>query len=88
MANAAYLFDGNSTGWCPLDDGVTMPCLVIAKRGGYSEPGVLVPNPYFHDLAFWETVRSVIKRRAASRPFATRLGKAFWRGEQSRALEK
>jgi hypothetical protein len=68
LPNAAYLFEGNSTGYCGDDDAglapeQRLPCLVIAKRGGYADPGVLVPNPYFHDLQFWDAVRNAVKSR-------------------------
>jgi len=92
LPNAAYLFEGNSTGYCSDDDAglapeKRLPCLVIAKRGGYKDPGVLVPNPYFHDLQFWNAVRTAVKSRAAKRPFAQRHPSVFWRGHLSAGLD-
>lgn len=79
VRNVAYVFSGNSTGECAADTGIA-PCWVIAKARGHAQRGVLVPNPYFHDAAYWEAVRSHVRARAATRPFASRIPRAFWRG--------
>ena len=81
--NAAYFFSGNSTGLCDRDrdrDAPVAPCLVIAKVGGHGMRGVLVPNPYFQDVGYWDAVRSHVRARAATRPFAGRDPRLFWRG--------
>ena len=44
LPNAAYVFSGNSTGECGIDDG-RRPCLVIAKARGHGQRGLLTPNP-------------------------------------------
>ena len=84
--NAAYFFSGNSTGLCDRDrdrDAPVAPCLVIAKVGGHGMRGVLVPNPYFQDVGYWDAVRSHVRARAATRPFAGRDPRLFWRGHIS-----
>ncbi|KAH8076909.1 hypothetical protein JL720_10207 [Aureococcus anophagefferens] len=84
--NAAYFFSGNSTGLCDRDrdrDAPVAPCLVIAKVAGPGMRGVLVPNPYFQDVGYWDAVRSHVRARAATRPFAGRDPRLFWRGHIS-----
>ena len=83
IKNAAYAFSGNSTGLCGRDMGAKRapyPCVIIAKAHGTKQPGVLVPNPYHHDLDYWSALRDHIKARASSRPWKTRLPLVFWRG--------
>lgn len=83
LQNTAYAFSGNSTGHCGRDMGTTRapyPCLVIAKALGEAQRGILVPNPYHQDLDYWSALRDHIKARAQSRPWATRIGRVFWRG--------
>lgn len=74
IPNVAYRFSANSTGACEDDC-----CLVIAKRDK-GQPGIMVPNPYFHDLEFWTAVRRILKQTASERPWSGRRDSVFWRG--------
>ena len=56
------------------------PSRVRPRSQGYGQRGVMVPNPYFQDVGYWEAVRAHVKARAATRPFEARDPRAFWRG--------
>lgn len=75
VPNVLYTYSGNSTGECTT----SLPCCVIAKKTA-AMPGILVPNPYFHDLDFWAAVRGAITHAASARPFEARDQRVFWRG--------
>ena len=58
-----------------------LPRLVIAKRYGYDQCGILVPNCYFESVDEWERVRASIRevprrrrRRAVEAPLQVRGG--------------
>ena len=57
-----------------------LPRFVIAKRHGYAQCGLLVPNCYFEDLKRWRHITKLIRGEARNRTFATRDDRAFWRG--------
>ncbi|KAH8069391.1 hypothetical protein JL721_5948 [Aureococcus anophagefferens] len=60
-------------------DATPLPRLVIAKRYGYDQCGILVPNCYFDDLT-WGRLAATITDVAAGLPFEKRDGRVFWRG--------
>ena len=66
------------------------PTTVIAKRKGYKQCGILVPNPYFGSggldgtcgiLDRWAAKAEEVIAKAKKRPLTTRTAKAFWRGD-------
>ena len=57
-----------------------LPRFVIAKRHGYAQCGLLVPNCYFEDLKRWRHITKLIRGEARNRTFASRDDRAFWRG--------
>mmetsp|Transcript_30158 Transcript_30158/g.93306 ORF Transcript_30158/g.93306 Transcript_30158/m.93306 type:complete len:524 (-) Transcript_30158:75-1646(-) len=65
-----------------------VPTTVIAKRGGYAQRGILLPNPYFGagrvgtggDLDRWQSQTTALRRAAAKRAFSKRIPRVFWRG--------
>ena len=61
-------------------DATPLPRLVIAKRYGYDQCGILVPNCYFDDLTKWGRLAETITDVAAGLPFEKRDGRVFWRG--------
>lgn len=59
---------------------VPIPKLVIAKRYGYDQCGILIPNCYFDDVSKWGKIASQITSVTANIPFDQRLPRVFWRG--------
>ena len=57
-----------------------IPRFVIAKRHGYAQCGLLVPNCYFEDLKRWRHITKLIRGEARNRTFSSRDDRAFWRG--------
>ncbi len=66
------------------------PTTVIAKRKGYKQCGILVPNPYFGSggldgtcgiLDRWQAKADEVIAKAKKRPLTSRTAKAFWRGD-------
>ena len=81
VGNVAYDFHSGSSGTAAgAGVGNDLPPLVIAKRRGHRQRGVLAPNPYFGNLRDWNATRAEIFARAAARPWAGRSPRAFWRG--------
>lgn len=66
--------------WALQKTQVPMPRFVIAKRHGYDQCGLLVPNCYFDDLKRWRHVTKLIRGEASNRTFESRDDRAFWRG--------
>ena len=80
VRNVAYDFHSGSSG---TDAGGNrgLPPLVIAKRGGFTQKGILIPNPYYGSLARdWNATRAAILARGRATPWASRRPQAFWRG--------
>lgn len=61
-----------------------LPRVVMAKRYGYAQCGILAPNCYFDDVKRWRHVTGLVVARAAEKPFAGRDGRVFWRGRAPR----
>ncbi|KAH8096001.1 10-hydroxy-9-(phosphonooxy)octadecanoate phosphatase [Aureococcus anophagefferens] len=80
LRNVAHDFHSGSSG---TDAGGNrgLPPLVIAKRGGFRQKGILIPNPYYGSLARdWNATRAAILARGRATPWASRRAQAFWRG--------
>ncbi|KAH8081722.1 hypothetical protein JL720_8846 [Aureococcus anophagefferens] len=58
--------------------GRRVPCLAIAKQGGFNQAGVLIPNPYFAHVDEWDA--RVATWRAAIPAWDDRDPRLFWRG--------
>ncbi|KAH8081691.1 hypothetical protein JL720_8814 [Aureococcus anophagefferens] len=58
--------------------GRRVPCLAIAKQGGFNQTGVLIPNPYFAHVDEWDA--RVATWRAAIPAWDDRDPRLFWRG--------
>ncbi|KAH8095730.1 hypothetical protein JL720_3053 [Aureococcus anophagefferens] len=85
LPNALFVWDQGARGTgCPPGAPET-PCFVIAKVSGYGARGILVPNPYFCHLRFWDDRAGRIRGAAALRPFAGRDPRLFWRGGVTRS---
>ena len=84
LPNVLMLHDSASDGNCHrTKEGRTLATTVIAKKGGYGQCGVLVPNPYYGrgDTADeWAWFVSELKGRAAKIPLERKRPVAFWRG--------
>jgi hypothetical protein len=82
------LHAGGGDGNCLGGRAYRYPTTVIGKRNGYAMCGILVPNPYFGSphggtggvLDRWAAKATFISEKAATRPLAKRINKAFWRG--------
>ena len=58
-----------------------LPRLVIAKRYGYDQCGILVPNCYFESVDEWERVMASIREANSSKiPIEEKDPRVFWRG--------
>ncbi|KAH8056953.1 hypothetical protein JL722_7176 [Aureococcus anophagefferens] len=57
--------------------GRRVPCLAIAKQGGFNQTGVLIPNPYFAHVDEWDA--RVATWRAAIPAWDDRDPRLFWR---------
>ena len=58
-----------------------LPRLVIAKRYGYDQCGILVPNCYFDGYDKWDAAVSAIARSSATQKTAAEKDpRVFWRG--------
>ena len=85
LPNCLFVWDQGARGTgCP-PAAPEVPCLVIAKLHGFGAPGILVPNPYFCHVAFWDERSARIRDAAAKRPFAQRDPRLFWRGGVTRS---
>ena len=79
--NCFWRFFASADGYPKGDARRRHPVLVIAKPGGYGDPGVLAPNPYFTDLRDWDLRRRAIVKEASAKPYRSRDPRVFWRGE-------
>ena len=83
LKNVAMVHHSASDGACARSGRRAVPTTVIAKKAGYAQCGVLVPNPYFGrgDTADeWPWAIAELRGRAAKWPHAKRAPRAFWRG--------
>mmetsp|Transcript_37710 Transcript_37710/g.121007 ORF Transcript_37710/g.121007 Transcript_37710/m.121007 type:complete len:489 (-) Transcript_37710:69-1535(-) len=55
-----------------------LPHVAIAKHSGYSQPGVLIPNPYVANVSTWD--RQMKAERQAHVPWPDRDPRCSWRG--------
>lgn len=83
LPNVIYLHEGTSSGMLKESPD---PTTVIAKKYGYEQPGILVPNCYFggngrvYDR--WVSVMDKVKaHREKYREWNERDPRVFWRGE-------
>ena len=81
IKNTVYTFDEGASG--PSHDcDPHLPKLVIAKKNGEKQCGILVPNPYFGDLyRNWERERSALVALGRRRKWENRRPQLFWRGK-------
>ena len=49
-----------------------VPRLVIAKKYGYDQCGILMPNVYFDDLVAWGRASQLLDEEAAQKPLTQR----------------
>ena len=56
------------------------PTLGFGKRDPSSQPGLLVPNPFFVSPAWWADLGAEAKATAAARPWGHRVDKVLFRG--------
>ena len=81
IKNVVYTFDEGASGPSHECD-PHLPKLVIAKKNGEKQCGVLVPNPYFGDLyRTWERERSALVALGRRRKWENRRPQLFWRGK-------
>ncbi len=82
LPNVFMIHETSSAGICYYDKRLQMiPTTVIAKRGGYQDCGVLVPNPYFGrgDVGTsWAA--TIAELQEASKAVKERIPRVFWRG--------
>ena len=62
----------------------SLPWLVMAKRLGTCECGLMMPNPYFETMHRWRVVVSTLGNRTSQRPWMERKPRLFWRGHMKR----
>ncbi len=58
----------------------SLPWLVMAKRLGTCECGLMVPNPFFLTMHRWRQKTSTLGNRSSQRPWMERNPRLFWRG--------
>ena len=81
VGNTVYAFDEGASGPSKACD-PHLPKLVIAKKGGDRQCGVLVPNPYFGDVyRTWERERAALVALGKRRRWENRRTQLFWRGK-------
>lgn len=66
--------------WAKQRTARPLPRVVIAKKYGYDQCGILMPNPYFDDLTTWGKQSSYVSKLATEVPFEDRDARVFWRG--------
>ena len=76
--NVVATWDVAATGAHCRRVGRRVPCLAIAKQGGFNQTGVLIPNPYFAHVDEWDA--RVATWRAAIPAWDDRDARLFWRG--------
>jgi len=57
-----------------------LPYLAIAKRYGYDQCGILIPNCYFDSRDWDETVAGIVNSNATKIPLEAKDKRVFWRG--------
>ena len=56
------------------------PRVVIAKKYGYDQCGIMMPNIYFDAVDRFEHLNEVVTRKLVKKPWEHRAKRVFWRG--------
>ena len=73
--------------WAMQHHRVPPPRIVIAKRYGYDQCGVMMPNCYFDDVVKWAKAAAKILAESRQHAFEDRDARVFWRGAIRRRTE-
>jgi len=84
LPNVMMLYDGSSIGKTQILQ--NLPRLVIAKKDGYNQEGILIPNCYFGEIGqlftLWnDLIQAILKQKnVVQRSPQKRQATVFWRG--------